>query len=298
MSDTDRETYPPLPNEPTSDVDDQQEAYGRRGPFLLVVAMIVLVAFLGVVYVAYQQGIRQGQQMSPPLIVAEPGLVKVEPADPGGFEEPYQDTFVLNGEDTESLLETLLPPPEEPLERPASAEEMEATLVTDPPEAAEPESEILNIQSPPSLEELFEAVVEESATPDEPDAGAGYFELPPEPEGPAPTSEPGIDTVATGSTPPLPSQSASSGISAAAGSFVVQVAAVSSQARAQSKQNDVQDSHEAILIGLAFDIQEAVVPDRGTFYRVRIGPFDTRPQAVDLCETLKARGQDCYVTIP
>ncbi len=66
----------------------------------------------------------------------------------------------------------------------------------------------------------------------------------------------------------------------------------------QSKQNDVQDSHEAILIGLAFDIQEAVVPDRGTFYRVRIGPFDTRPQAVDLCETLKARGQDCYVTIP
>ncbi len=163
MSDADRGTYAPLPEEPTYDVDDQQEAYGR-GPFLLVVAMIVLVAFLGVVYVAYQQGVRQGQQMNPPLIVAEPGPVRMEPADPGGFEEPYQDTFVLNGEDTEGLVETLLPPPEEPIERPVLAEEIETAQLSDTPE---PELEVLDIQEAPSLTELAEAVVEESLVTDD-----------------------------------------------------------------------------------------------------------------------------------
>jgi hypothetical protein len=351
MSDADRGTYAPLPEEPTYDVDDQQEAYGR-GPFLLVVAMIVLIAFLGVVYVAYQQGVRQGQQMNPPLIVAEPGPVRMEPEDPGGFEEPYQDTFVLNGEETEGVIETVLPPPEEPLERPVLAEEMETALLTETPDPAPEVAEVLDIQGPPSLTELAEAVVEEPLIAEEPEIVvplpdeeldiAAVTEIvipdvalpevlePAEPalpvetavietpvvEVPEPAPDPIADLMATGSTPTVidepvpapraepdvamvmpPSDPASTGISATSGSFVIQVASVPSQQQAQSKQSEVQTQHEAVLIGLGFDIQEALVSG-GTYYRLRIGPFDTRPQAVDLCETLKARGQDCYVTTP
>ncbi len=164
---------------------------------------------------------------------------------------------------------------------------------------------------------IAEAVIPEPIAPSPPEV------LPETPvvEIPEPEPDPIVDTMATGSTPQAPvvpepapveappsepevamalppSQPESVGLSATSGSFVVQVASVPSQQQAQTKQDDVQSSYEAILIGLGFDIQEAAVAGKGTFYRVRIGPFDTRPQAVDLCETLKARGQDCYVTTP
>ncbi len=292
MSDSDRGEYAPLPDDQTYDAADRQAARGR-GPFLIFVAMIVLVAFLGIVYVAYQQGVRQGQQMNPPLILAEPGPMRVEPEDPGGFEEPYQDTFVLNGEGTEGLVETLLPPPEEPVERPVSAEEIKAA------ETVMPESEILEIPAAPGREELVADVVEapeEVAT--EPDATPMEPMETPSVTTPLVTAPPVTlpeEDIVIEPSPPSP---ASAGILPTAGSFVVQVAAVPDSEQARAKQNDVQADHEAILIGLAFDIQGPVVVNQRTFYRVRIGPFDTRVQAIDLCETLKARGQNCFVTTP
>lgn len=290
MSDSDRGGYAPLSDDPTYDAADRQEARGR-GPFLIFVAMVVLAAFLGIVYVAYQQGVRQGQQMNPPLIVAEPGPVRVEPEDPGGFEEPYQDMFVLNGEETEGVVETLLPPPEEPMERPVSAEEIEAA------EAVMPESEILEIPAAPGREEVAADAVEApaaAAPAPEPDTAAAETPSATAPVAPAPPAALSGEDDAV-ALPPAPD---SAGIAPASGLFVVQVAAVPGPEQARERQNDIRTSHEAILIGLDFDIQGPVVVDRRTFYRVRIGPFDTRPQAIDLCEALKARGQDCFVTTP
>ena len=145
MTDTDRGTYAPLPDEPDFEVDEYEDDYGR-GPFLLFVAVVVLIAFAGVVYVAYQQGvqqgIRQGLNSDLPFVVAEPGPLKVPPEDPGGFEEPFQNTFVLNGE-TESTAETLLPAPEEPIQTPLATM---ASIPADAEESAEPDSlEILDI---------------------------------------------------------------------------------------------------------------------------------------------------------
>lgn len=293
MSDSDRGGYAPLSDDPTYDAADRQDARGR-GPFLISVAMVVLAAFLGIVYVAYQQGVRQGQQMNPPLIVAEPGPVRVEPEDPGGFEEPYQDMFVLNGngEETEGLVETLLPPPEEPMERPVSAEEIEAAG------AVTPESEILEIPAAPGGGEAAADAVEApppAAPAPEPDTAAAETPSVTAPVAmPPPVALSGEDDAAA-LPPPAPD---SAGVAPASGLFVVQVAAVPGPEQALERQNDIRTSHEAILIGLDFDIQGPVVVDRRTFYRVRIGPFDTRPQAVDLCEALKARGQDCFVTTP
>jgi len=44
------------------------------------------------------------------------------------------------------------------------------------------------------------------------------------------------------------------------------------------------------------DIQRADLGEKGTYYRVRIGPMTRRADAVRLCERLKAAGGSCFVT--
>ncbi len=324
MTDTDRGTYAPLPGEPDFEVDEYEDDYGR-GPFLLFVAVVVLIAFAGVVYVAYQQGvqqgIRQGLSNDLPFVVAEPGPLKVPPEDPGGFEEPFQNAFVLNGE-TESMAETLLPAPEEPIQTPLSTM---ASIPANAEESAEPEVlEILDIatasqtadadvlietasaqetveivtgatEPPPINSEATGSITEEVASatevaqvdaPNLPSPAVGEPQPEPfEPSEPAP-SEP---------SQPLVTSAPSA---AGSGNFVVQVASVTDNDLALAKQADVSRKHGPVLAGLSFDIEAADLGDRGTYYRVRIGPFNDRSGAVNLCETLKGRGQDCYVTTP
>ena len=110
--------YTPYPDEPSYDMDEEDEDEYSRGPFLFLVALIVLLAFGGVIYVAYQQGLREGMRTPPPTLAAKPGPIRIKPANPGGVEEPYQDQFILNGETTvDSTI--LAPAPEEPMERPS-----------------------------------------------------------------------------------------------------------------------------------------------------------------------------------
>ena len=51
-----------------------------------------------------------------------------------------------------------------------------------------------------------------------------------------------------------------------------------------------------ILSGFNHEIVSAEVPNKGTFYRLRIKGFASRDMAQKLCSSLKARGQDCLVT--
>jgi cell division protein FtsN len=43
-------------------------------------------------------------------------------------------------------------------------------------------------------------------------------------------------------------------------------------------------------------IQQADLGAKGVFYRVRVGSWSARKDAVDLCEKLKAAGGNCFVT--
>jgi len=316
MTDTDRGTYAPLPDEPDFEVDEYEDDYGR-GPFILFVAVVVLIAFAGVVYVAYQQGIQQGirQGLSSdfPLVAAEPGPLKVPPEDPGGFEEPFQDTFVLNSE-IESLPETLLPPPEEPIETPLSSvasipasteqsvERAELEILVIVPARETADSDLLVVTPP--LQETVEIVtgatgpppIDSEATGSIPEQAATATEVAriDAPDLPSPAAE------QLQPEPFEPSQSLATRAPSAAssGNFVVQVASVTDSDLALAKQADVSRKHGPILAGLSFDIESADLGDRGIFYRVRIGPFNDRSGAGALCDKLKGRGQDCYVTTP
>lgn len=327
MSDAVSTPYAPFPDEPAYDMSEDQNEYSR-GPFLFLVALIVLAAFGGVVYVAYQQGLREGQRTPPPTIAANPGTIREKPTDPGGLEEPYQDKFVLNGEDTATDI-SILQGPEEPMARPLPAEEAvpeepvdveesirsaagEPTIADlidenravdagaalavidvapDPVPVAEPM--IIERARPPASEPVVEepesVPLEVTRAPEEPVELA----VVPDPEPAAPVDD------LQAAAPEGDRTQVTGSLNPSSGNWVVQVASVKGdQGQAQRRADSIGQSHQSTLASLALEVKRADLGDKGIYYRVRIGPFAEKSGASEICQKLKGEGQDCFVAKP
>ena len=94
----------------------------RRGRLITgAIAMAALTAFAGMLWYAYNLGIKAGTESVAPLIRADGRPTKIRPEQPGGMEVPHQDKYVydrLAQGETQTSVERLLPPPEDPLPRP------------------------------------------------------------------------------------------------------------------------------------------------------------------------------------
>ncbi|MEO0635956.1 MAG: SPOR domain-containing protein [Pseudomonadota bacterium] len=97
-------------------------------------------------------------------------------------------------------------------------------------------------------------------------------------------------TAAPAAAAPVVQQSAPS-----PGGFVVQVSSQRSADAARASYANLQRRFSSILGGRSADIRQANVPDRGTFFRVRV-PVGSRSDANTLCERLKAAGGSCFVS--
>lgn len=156
--------------------DDEPPRRSRLLP--LVIAFFALAAFAGIVWYAYEWGVGDVEPEHLPVVQAPSGAIKEKPAEPGGLEVPYTDSAVLNrgsGAEQASRIESLLPPPEEPVEVPA-------------PPAAEPE--------PAPQAATPEAAAPGTAAPDTAASETGVSETA-EPAAPA-----GVDAPATGAAAP------------------------------------------------------------------------------------------------
>jgi hypothetical protein len=80
------------------------------------------------------------------------------------------------------------------------------------------------------------------------------------------------------------------------GGFLVQLSAVRSREQAQATYAGLQRSYPSILGDLEPVIVEADLGDRGIYYRVRVGPWEERADAVRMCESLTGAGGSCFVT--
>ncbi len=78
------------------------------------------------------------------------------------------------------------------------------------------------------------------------------------------------------------------------GGYVVQIASQPTQESAQSTYQSLASRFGSIIGGRGYQIQAADIPDRGTFYRVRVAG-GTREEAVALCERYQAAGGSCFV---
>jgi cell division septation protein DedD len=99
---------------------------------------------------------------------------------------------------------------------------------------------------------------------------------------PAPVNTPATPIVAVQTPPP-------------AGSYVVQVAAQKSEAEAQASWQSLQQRYSTVLAGQQAAIRRVDLGERGVFYRAQVGPFSSRAQASEVCQSLKAAGGECVI---
>ena len=79
-----------------------------------------------------------------------------------------------------------------------------------------------------------------------------------------------------------------------AGGMMVQVSSQRSEDAARATFRDLQARYASILGGYDANIQRADLGNRGTYFRVRVGPF-TSADAQNLCSQLKNAGGDCIL---
>lgn len=169
-----------------------------------VLAILAVLAAFGaagyVAWLAYQEQPVPVIAVDVPLITAQQGPIKERPADPGGMQVPDQDKAVydmLDGEEDEPVIERLLPPPEEPIAKPApppaeAAEEPDAATDVATADAAAPENAAETPESPPSDEPAAEVAATEAEAetfPPEETAMAADEAEEPEAEAPEPESD-------------------------------------------------------------------------------------------------------------
>jgi cell division septation protein DedD len=265
MNNHQRGVYQPaMDNIPIYDLSDDEveEEEHSRLPLLIVIALLVLAAFAGVVWLAYNQGVARGRAGAAVIIAAPDGPVRTAPADGGGSETPYQGLKVYGqpvSPEQEAQASTLAPQPR--VELPAS-----------------------NPVAPPPVQPKAPAVAE---------APPVRLSPPPAPTAPPAAIIPSPPPAAAQSAPPATAVS-----SAVSGKAVLQIGAYETTEIANGAWSAFKARHSAVVGDLSQDIQRADLGAKGIWYRLRIGPFADKAAAANACEKLKAEGGTCFVAAP
>lgn len=82
---------------------------------------------------------------------------------------------------------------------------------------------------------------------------------------------------------------------APAGSYGIQIASLPSEADAQKSYRNLSSKFGSVLGGKPWEIRQADIPGKGTFYRVRI-VAGSKADAVALCEQYRSAGGSCIVS--
>lgn len=251
---------------------------GRRRLITLAVVLLVVGAFAGIVWNAYNQDQRSNGDGVVPLIQADNTPTKVRPDQPGGLDVPNQDKLIYDrltpGQNPPNTVERLLPPAETPVARPepppAPPAVTESLLPEATPAPREPVQQSNDLEPP--------SIVPRQATP------AAPANTPAQRAAPSSTPAPSAPAAVASLPPP-----------SAAGGFRVQLGAVRSQDAAQKEWARIQKANNDLLGKLGLAVSQANLGDRGTFYRIQAGPVGDQAAANDLCAKLKARNVSCII---
>ncbi len=124
MVNPDRNLYEPPYDDALLYDSDLEPERPRSRPLVVLLGIVVLAAFAGVVWVAYNQGVKQGQNGSPPVLTADSGPTRIvpdqsatsptmNPAPDKSYERLWGETSDREGQ------ENVLPQPEQPRSVPA-----------------------------------------------------------------------------------------------------------------------------------------------------------------------------------
>jgi SPOR domain len=213
-------------------------------------------------------------QLSPPAPVSsttstQPVTIAPSPADTDTSAIPSQTPTIAPVATTPATSAPTTPAPTSPA--PASA-------APPAPLATAPDTPV----SPTVNDDAAATTIAEPA----PRAEAVPQALPPVRPRKIPTTPPPTQQVAS-AEPPIPASN---------GSYVVQVSSQKSPADAQAAFQSLQRKYGAVLGSMKPSIRKVDLPDRGTYFRVRVGSWSTSAEAASFCAKLKAAGGDCVIS--
>jgi cell division septation protein DedD len=255
--------------------DSDEHFYGEearrraRRRFLAVVgAVVVMAGFAFALWWAYSaSGSNKIASGEVPLLRADGKATKMRPEQPGGYTPPNQDKLVFNPGRAQGQVERLMPAPEAPLPRPV----------------ARPEA-------PPPAAEAVPRVEEGPTTGPVADAAA----VPPVPPAPEPAPAP-VVAAAPPSPPPAAPAAPPAPKPAVAGAVRLQLGSLKSEDAARGEWGRLKANNGDLLgkVGVAFPKTD--LPQKGTYWRIQVGPIGDAAQAERLCSQLKKRNVACIL---
>lgn len=246
------------------------DAEAGKWKLLAGLALLAAVMALGVTlwFVFSADGERiAAQPESIPVARAPDGPDREKPVDRGGTVVPDTDKQVY---------ETF---------QPASARQGERV------ERLLPAGEAPLADPPPKPSPQIAALEAERAIETEPDPVTKVVDET-EPAVPAPAPRPAARTEAVEPAAPVKKIAVAT---PTAGTWQVQLAALRDEASALTTWKRISGKQGTLLKGMSPTVSKTTVKDKGVFYRLRTGSFDSREKAGAFCDRLKKAGQDCLV---
>ena len=277
-----------------------RQAAERRGPRWLRTILIGLVVICGLGAAAI---IVPPMLLAPSadvaLIKADPGPIKVKPADPGGAKIPHQETTVMGMiggiAQTDEDVEILRPPSVVPEMPPTTLPEAETADEPVAPKPAASEAETSGAEAGQSQGAAAQ-VAAPSATEGETKSGEAQLSGR-EASGPAAAAgeDDGSSKVAAiempTAKPKPPKRIAVEGDDPL---YLVQLAAFRDAAKAREQAGLLNGKHRDRLDGADLGTMKHDNGDDGVFWRVVSEPLP-RVEADSICTALKRAGQDCIL---
>lgn len=321
MVNPDRTLYePPYDDALLYDTDLEPER-PRSRPLVVLLGVVVLAAFGGVVWVAYNQGIKQGQS-GLPVLTADAGPTRIVPdaatASPAIDPAPEKSYDRLMGAEADGDQVNMLPKAEQPRTTPSpqdlavaqpsgtplseqtgtGGKMIEQASDYDIPGTANPgmDSTVAKITGGAS-EDITSALPSAPASA-RPIAPAPTALAPAKPATPAKQAtpapaQPKPEPMTAIETAPAPAPAATP--RAAGGSVTIQLGSFPNDGLAAAAWGRIKSANQALLDPYTSSIKPAEIPGKGTWYRLRVGGFADKAAATAVCEQLQASGQACII---
>ncbi len=297
------------PRDPEAPLQTAVQATGGRGLGLVFLAVIALGVFGVVIWYAYEQGVRRGVQMAPPLIKADSRPVRIKPAAPGGMEVPHQDKTVyerLTGQTKPAEAEKLLPPPENVIEKPlaivrdAVVSDAVGETPTSAASKAPPAKQTVEVETAKAAEPAPPAVPQPLEPQTKQPEAKPEVKQEPKPEAkkavkPEPATMPAAKPAAKPTA--LVETKATAPITRAT-DYLIQIGAYRTPKAAQAGWKRLVSANKALLGSLKPIVVRVDLGTRGIYHRLRAGPVDGADAAKALCARLKQRKVGCLVIKP
>lgn len=260
-------------------------------------AFVIVVGFGVGIWYAYDQGVKKGVQLAPPIIKADSAPVKKDPEDRGGMEIAHQDKEVfdvLKADKGEEKVEKLMEAPEEANVEPAPIDITETVKEESGNDINKDGAETL-MSKPASEATETMAKAEEKMAKAADDAKESVAAKVQE------VSKPAAKMPEKSAVKPAPVVAAKPAAApkktdkTASVNYRVQLGAFRSVDAAEKAWTDLQKAHKSLLGEVVHRVQSVEIKGKGMFHRLQAGAFADKAGAGTLCTSLKVEKQDCLV---